>query len=266
MEPPKPVPGPGENSSDYVPNLRLKSGELIAIREMAIKLTLGAIAAAYAVPEIKAILAGSGNPFRLLQLTLLSLTGLLVFIWIEGVGKELDQLFDWLDATEFEPPRDLREKMTALLFVALLVGLMIASKNPLHYSAVFSAYRIVLFLSHRPKMELEEMLETSRRRALRAAQNHPADARMKIYIEAIDVLAYFHLGKPYRIHGGCTLLISLAAMGFAVRGMNNPLEFSNAIAYGLLILALGASEGLMTKWRFERDSALRSLRQKLAGL
>lgn len=242
--------------------LRAKSRDIVQARKWGFGLITGALGFGVFLSEYQRIRGLSPDLLNYAYLALLSLTGLLVFLWIWATYKELNLLFDWLDPKWYTPPSGLQETLLILCFAIVLIALIFTARNPMAYGLVFTFYTTVqipaLYYMNR---QIADALKASRARL--TEELSPEDSRARLYGEGIDVLERYFLKRPVitRIVG--LLIVSTIALSMAIYWHLCGERWAGLAAYGLYFIAIAGSETVIGYWRIVRDASLRPLETEL---
>lgn len=250
----------------YARNLE-RSKELATARKWGIALISAAVGLGFFVSEIQRIKDSHVSATSVCYLALFVLTALLLFFWIWSTQKEFDLLLRWLDPHHYEPPAGITETLLILLLAVSVVSLLFAARNPLWYSALFSAYSVAnLFGVRRLNRELCEALLKSRERAVADLSDDRVAPKAKLYLQIIDQFDSYFIKRPQTGRIVLILLCSLLALVMSIGWFASGWPSLAIGAYAVYLAVLPLSELTIWCWRSARDSALRPVIAELNEL
>lgn len=245
--------------------LRERSKEIINARNWGIGIITALLGLGLLVSEIQRIRTLQFDIMQYAYLTVFMLTGILIFLWIWSTQKELDLLFEWLDPERYAPPSTIKETFLILFFALILTGMLLASRNPVWYGAIFTTYSSVLIPSIiYTNKEIARAILNSKQRVERDLGDETLVVKANLYLQGIGILESYFLKRPIVKRLVCILLASLLATGFAVWWHLYGSTTTGTISYALFATIIIVSEILIGYWRCVRDGCLRTILAELA--
>jgi len=244
--------------------LRKGSRAIVNARNWAVGIVTALLGLGLFASEIKRIRGLQPDPMDYAYLTLLVLTGVLVFLWIWATQKELDLLFDWLDPQRYVPPSSLKETVLILLFGLLLTALLFAARDPLLYGLVFAVYSTMLIpASMYLNKEIREAIDHSKTRLDEDKKDPTLAARAVLYRAAVEVLQSYFLERPVMLRLVLILCVSIIGVGVALYWKISSRTLWGLSAYVIFFVLILVSEIIVNRWRSIRDGRLREIQAEL---
>jgi hypothetical protein len=252
---------------NYMPNseyLKKWSKELITARRWGIGIITTLLGVGMLFSEIGRVRALWPDLMVICYVALFALTGVLVWLWVWATQHDLVILWRWLDPERYKPPSGLKETVTIVLLGVLLSALFFASRDPLFYAIVFSAYSLViLFATKYLDAQLGEVIVKSRERLKKELAKTPDDRRMALYTSAVDLIEYHFLKRPHRLRHALILVFSVAALALAILYKSRANVVFGVGAYATLFATIVVSEIFIAVWRIGRDDRLRPIEEEV---
>jgi hypothetical protein len=216
------------------------------------------------VSEVERLRSLSLSMMDYTYLALFVLTGTLIFLWISASQNDLRLLFDWLDPERYEPPSSFKEGNLIVILAILLIGLLFASRNPVLFGSVFTAYGcFLIFVERYIVQEISVAIAKSRLRVKRDMDDERLKERAKLYSAGIEIIESYFIKRPLVLRHILVFVASLVGLGLALWWKatgSPPVGVLSNCVFSLTILA---SETLIGMWRSQRDRNLRSIRAEL---
>ena len=250
-------------------DLRERSKEIINARTSGVVLITSLLALGLFISEVRRIRSLSPDLINYAYLALFILSGLLIFLWIWSTQKELDLLFEWLDPQRYEPPSTLKETLLIIALAILLIGLVLASRNPMLFGSVFSGYSLVaLFAGIYRDREIALAIDKSKER-LRTDLDSGDQAiknRAALYMAGINVLDSYFIRNPMTLRSVLVFLFSLLGLTLAIWWRVTGSRSAGFLSYLVWFLIISVSEVVIGVWRNTRDTDLRPITADLREL
>lgn len=202
-------------------------------------------------------------------LALFILSGVLIFLWIWSTQKELDLLFEWLDPQRYEPPSSVKETFLIIVLAMLLIGLILASRNPMLFGSVFAAYSFVaLFAGIYRDREISQAIDKSKARVRTDLDSGDQDVkkRAELYLAGINVLDSYFIRNPMTRRSVFVFLSSLLGLTLAISWKVTGSRSAGFLSYLVWFLTISVSEVVIGIWRNTRDTNLRPISADLREL
>ena len=207
----------------------------------------------------------STRSFPYLALLVLQLLFAVQWAWI--TESELRLLSEWLDPIDYEPPTGQAQILQSMGLAIFLVGMVIATRDPLWYGIAFLGYSTVLLFAVRYfNSQLKRAIEGSRIHL--AFDSSLSAASKSLYEDALKAVEEYFLGRPHTPRHIALLIIAAIGLCLAIEWELSGDKKLRLVAYGLFICNLFWSEAMIFSWRHIRDQSLDNLAQKrvLAGV
>lgn len=247
--------------------LRERSKELINARNWAIGVITSLLGVGLFISELARIRSLKPDLMNYLYLALFAMTGLLIFLWIWATQRELNMFFDWLDPDHYDPPSSIKETLLILIFAFLLISLLLAARNPLWFSVVYSAYSIL-------GVPTEKYVASETRTAINKSRSRVNDdltvnslrKKAEIYSQALDVLYRYFVLRPMMLRSLLGASFSLVGLALGIAWQVYDSRLAGIFCYVSFILNISISEAVIGYWRIVRDNSIRPLAAELREL
>jgi len=250
-------------------DLRERSKEITNARTWGVGLITALLALGLFISEVRRIRALSLDLINYAYLAVFILSGVLIFLWIWSTEKELDLLFEWLDPQRYEPPSTLKETFLIIALAILLIGLLLASRNPMLFGSVFSAYSLVaLFAGIYRDREIALAIDKSKERLRTDLDlgDQAVKKRAELYMAGINVLDSYFIRNPMALRSALIFLFSLLGLALAIWWRVTGSRSAAFLSYLVFFLIILSSEVVIGVWRNTRDTDLRPIKADLREL
>lgn len=233
---------------------------IVKARKTGVGLLMAFFAVGMVVSEFQRLATRPLSPMLVAYLGLFLLTAVLAYLWIASSESELDQLMDWLDPKNYAFPSTFKETLLILLIAAFLIALLFASRDPLAYAAVFTAYSAVaLFSTRYVNRVLAVAFQRTRQRIDDDVRSLGPTDRSRLFSEAISVLDTYYLKRPHTERHATILSFSGVAVVLALVARRFPSSVFGLVAYTVLFVTIVCSELVIGYWRGVRNDALKPI-------
>lgn len=226
---------------------------------------LGLLGTLIVGPDVLRVLALPSSTSNLLFLILFAMQGLFIILWILVTERELLLMAQWLDPVDYEPPSGQTQMIESVGIAVFLVAMLVATRNPLWYGAMFLLYSTVDFIGGRYfNAQLRKAIDGSEAH-LKAVEDTMNSDVASTYHSALDVIASYWL-KPRRPRARRhVFLLTFGAVGLllAIGWKTYGNDRLRSAAYLVFIVNLLVSEVVIWRWREVRDESLHNLLLRL---
>lgn len=253
---------------EYDPHKRWRDSQAGVVRawKWAARIGGGLLTTLIVGPEVLRVLAFPFSTSNLLFLILFAMQALFIVLWIWVTESELRLLAQWLDPVDYEPPSGQFQMIESVGIAVFLVAMLVATRNPLWYGAMFLLYSTVDFIGGRYfNAQLRKAIDGSEAH-LKAVGNSMSSDVANTYQSALDVIEWYWLKLKRPRARRHLFLLTFGALGFllAIGWKTYANDRLKSAAYLVFIFNLFVSEVVIYRWREVRDGSLHNLLLRLS--
>jgi hypothetical protein len=147
----------------------------------------------------------------------------------------------------------------------LVTALLFASRNPLVYGIIFTAYSAVLIPSTiYLNAEIQQAINKSKTRLSEDLENEQLAGRAKQYALGVDALETYFLKRPMKLRLILILIGSVIGLTLAVYWKQSQSRRFGVASYAVFFGTILLSEIFIAQWRCIRDGKLREAKTNLS--
>jgi len=199
--------------------VRQRAKEITNARKWGVGIITALLGLGLFVSEAERIRSLDFQLIHYMYLSLLLVTGALIFLWIWASQRELDLLFEWLDPEGYVPPSSIKETVLILFFAVTLIAMLFSARNPVVYGIVFTGYCAVqLPAGAYMNREIRKAVQGSMKRVEGDLADPARAPKAALYRDGIEVLETCFLKRPVGLRCVMILLASMIATATAIWG------------------------------------------------
>lgn len=196
----------------------------------------------------------------ILSIILLSVTGILVFLYASAVRTELDLLDEVLDSENIRDTEISGGVLLPMLGISVFLGLLIANVTQITYYAGIAAVYSIVDMYGQSLVIRNFMIQVQQKNYL---INKP------LIEEEVKILFDYYVGRPLLTRIALIFFLECVVIGISIYADFSGFIIWNTVAYIIMILTFVIGEIVMYYWRKPRNLALNALdlkRDKLTAV
>jgi hypothetical protein len=252
---------------EYDPHKRWRDSQAGVVRawKWAARIGGGLLGTLIVGREVLRVLTFPFSMSHLLFLILFAMQALFIVLWVWVTENELRLLAQWLDPLDYEPPSGQTQMIESVGIAIFLVAMLVATRNPLWYGAMFLLYSTLDFIGVRYfNAELRKAINGSEAH-LKAVENSMNSDIASTYRSALDVIEWYwlKLRRPRALRQAFLLTFGVVGFLLAIGWKTYANDRLKSAAYLVFIFNLFVSEVVIWRWREVRDGSLHNLLLRL---